>query len=145
MLVYLLIHEQDTDAACGSDAQTFTDKKTAQDAMRDSWQSAVDAWKYNDKEHLYEDECECLEDTAVIRDGSDCEHWRIEEQMLDIQVAVRVEGGLVQAVYSNAGVSVDVYDVDVSDFPDEGEREEAEKRQLQLEELTKSPGWQRLW
>ena len=40
-----------------------------------------------------EDECECCESTAVIRDDSDVESWRIEEQELDVQIAVRVKGG----------------------------------------------------
>ena len=62
-----------------------------------------------------------------------------------MQVAVRVAGGLVQEVHSNADVDVDVYDLDVSDFPDEGEQEAVDQKEAELEELVKSPGWRAVW
>lgn len=145
MTVYLLINEQDTDAAWGSNVEIFTDKKAAQGAMRDSWQATADAWKYNAKEHHDEDECECGEDTAVIRDGNDYEYWRIEEKPLDVQVAVRVKDGLVQSIYANTDVGADVYDMDLSEFPDEDELKDADKKQAELEVLIKSPGWRPVW
>lgn len=145
MTIYLLIHEQDTDAAWGSDVKSFTDKQTARDAMRSDWQTTARDWEYDSKEHHDEDVCECCDDTAVIRDGDDVEHWRIEEHELDVQVAVRVKGGLVEEVYANAGVSVDVFDLDVSDFPDEGEQEDADDREAELETLIASPGWSVVW
>lgn len=99
-----------------------------------------------DAENLTDDqECECGEDTAVIRNDPDSTNWRIEEKELDVQVAVRVAGGLVQEVYSNADVGVDVYDLDVSDFPDEGEQEAADQKEAELDELVKSPGWRAVW
>lgn len=73
------------------------------------------------------------------------EHWRIVEQELDVQVAVRVEGGLVVEVHANADVDIDVYDLDASDIPDEGEDDEAGKKEAELEELIKSPGWRNIW
>lgn len=42
-------------------------------------------------------------------------------------------------------VSVEVYDLDVSDFPDDGEQDEADKKEVELEELVKSPGWRNVW
>ena len=78
MKIYNLIHEQDTDAAWGCDVRSFTDKLSAQNAMRESWESTVKAWEYDAKEHKDEDEYECCESTAVIRDDSDVESWRIE-------------------------------------------------------------------
>lgn len=145
MKIYLVIHEQDTDSAWGCDVKSFTDKQAAQNAMRDDWRATAEAWEYDSKEHCDGDECECGEDTAAIRDYEDFENWRIEEHELDIQVAVRVKGGLVQAAYANADVAIDVYDLDVSDFPDEGEQDEADKRAAELDALVKSPGWQRVW
>ena len=144
MKIYNLIHEQDTDAAWGCDVRSFTEL-SAQNAMRESWESTVKAWEYDAKEHKDEDECECCESTAVIRDDSDVESWRIEEQELDVQIAVRVKGGLVEEVHANADVSVEVYDLDVSDFPDDGEQDEADKKEVELEELVKSPGWRNVW
>ena len=43
MKIYNLIHEQDTDAAWGCDVRSFTDKLSAQNAMRESWESTVKA------------------------------------------------------------------------------------------------------
>lgn len=61
------------------------------------------------------------------------------------KVAVEVKGGLVQNVYADADVSVEVYDLDVSDFPDDGEHDEADNKEAELEELVKSPGWRNIW
>ena len=63
-----------------------------------------------------------------------------------VSVAVEVSGGLVQAVYARGGdVGADVFDLDVHDFPDEGEQEETESREKQLEKLIGAPGWKRVW
>jgi len=76
------------------------------------------------------------------------EYWRIEEQELavPVSVAVEVSGGLVQAVYARGGdVDADVFDLDVHDFPDEGEQAESKTRKKQLEELIGTPGWKQVW
>lgn len=145
MKVYILVHEQDTDAAWGCNVKPFTDKQAALDAMRADWQESVKDWECDAKEHSNDDECECGEATAVIRDGDDVESWRIEEHELDVRAAVRVKGGLVEEVQANADVNVEVYDLDVSGFPDEGEQNEADKKEAELEELVKAPGWRAVW
>ena len=104
---------------------------------------AVTAWGYASKEHGDGDECECRRDAAVIRDGGEVEHWRIEEQELavPVSVAVEVSGGLVQAVYARGGdVDVDVFDLDAPDSLDE-----AESRKEQLSRLIGDPGWKQVW
>ena len=60
-------------------------------------------------------------------------------------VAVNVQGGLVQSAIANADVGVNVYDLDVSDFPDKGEAEAADARRAEYEKLAESPGWQSVW
>lgn len=145
MKIYNLIHEQDTDAICGCDVRTFTDKSDAYFTMHREWLSAKEAWEYDAKRHGGDDECYCDKESAVIRDGDNVENWRIEECRLDARVAVRVKGGLVEEVYSNADVSVEVYDLDVSDFPDDGEQDEADRKEAELESLVKSPGWRAVW
>ena len=50
-----------------------------------------------------------------------------------------------EEVYANANMDVDVYDLDVSDFPDEGEQEAADQKEAELDELVKSPGWRAVW
>ena len=63
-----------------------------------------------------------------------------------VSVAVEVSGGLVQAVYARGGdVGADVFDLDVHDFPDEGEQEETESREKQLEKLIGATGWKQVW
>ena len=62
-----------------------------------------------------------------------------------ISVAVEVRGGLVQNIYSNGDVSAEVYNLDISDFPDEGEEDEADRRSKELEELCRQPGWKAIW
>lgn len=146
MKIYNLIHEQDTDAAWGCDVQSFTDKLSAQNAMRESWEDAIKSSEFDTSapttdEHYFE----CDMEHAVIRDDSEVENWRIEEQELDVRVAVRVKGGLVEEIHANADVSATVYDLDVSDFSDEGEQDEADQKEAELEALVKSPGWRAVW
>ena len=145
MKIYVLVYEQDTDCGCDAEVSTFIHKEDAQATMRAGWEESVESWEYNSKEHKDEDECYCEEESAVIRDGMDSVRWRIEEHDLDVQVAVRVKGGLVDEVHANADVNVDVYDLDVSDFPDEGEQDEADKKEVELDELVKAPGWRAVW
>lgn len=145
MKIFLLIHEQDTDAAWGCDAKPFTDKQAAQDAMHKDWKASVKAWEYESHEHRDEDGATCGEAEAVIRENSEVESWRIEEQELDVQVAVRVEGGLVEEVCANADVDVEVYDLDMSDFPDKEEQDEVDSKKADLESLVKTPGWRSVW
>lgn len=145
MKIYLLICEHDTEVNWGSAVKPFLNREDAQTAMREDWEAEVKAWEYADHEHYNEDECDCGEDTAVIREGIDVESWRIEEHDLDVRVAVNVQGGLVQGAIANADVNVDVYDLDVSDFPDEGEEEAADAKRAEYEELSKAPGWREVW
>ncbi len=145
MKIYLLICEQDTDAAWGSNVKPFLNHEDAQTAMREDWEDELKAWEFADHEHNDEDECSCGADAAVIRENNDVESWRVEEHDLDVHVAVNVQGGLVQGAIANADVDVDVYDLDVSDFPDEGEEEVADVKRAEYEELSKTPGWRRVW
>lgn len=145
MKVFVLINEQDTDASNQSTVQLFLNKEAAQAEMRKQFKAELPSWNV-DAENLTDDqECECGEDAAVIRNDPDSTNWRIEEQELDVQVAVRVKGGLVQSAYSNADVDVDVYDLDTSDWSDEEEQWEADQKEAELDELVKSPGWRAVW
>lgn len=145
MKLYLLICEQDTDAAWGSTVKPFLSQEDARVAMKKDFYDEVVAWKYREHEHHDEDEATCGVDSAVLREGSDVESWRIEEHDLDVCVAVKVHGGLVQHAIANADVSMDVYDLDVSDFPDEGEQEAADEKEAEYEKLSKTPGWRGIW
>lgn len=145
MKIFVLIDEQDTDAAWGSNATPFLSRAAAVEYMKKRFEEALKSWQFNEAVSTDDHYTECDENEATIRDGEDVEHWRIDEHDLPVQVAVEVNGGLVQNVYANADVSVDVYDLDVSDFPDEGEEAEADQRQAELNELVKSPGWHKIY
>lgn len=140
MKIYLLIGETNTDYSCGGDAAAFLDKQAAQDAMRKEWTEAVESWEYNSHEHKNEDECYCEDDSAVIREGINSEYWHIEEQELDVQVAVDVHEGMVQAVHANADIGIGIYDRDIND-----DMEALEAVEKELEECVNAPGWRAIW
>ena len=104
-----------------------------------------------------QDKCHAVKCTTDADDKADCQNEaealsgiqaNILRQMsskICVSVAVEVRGGLVQNIYSNGDVSAEVYDLDISDFPDEGEEDEADKRSKELEELCRQPGWKAMW
>lgn len=70
----------------------------------------------------------------------------VSDQNGSARIAIRVKGGLVQAVYSTVeDVDVEVYDLDVSGCPDESEMDIVEERRRQLEMIEKSPDWKLVW
>ncbi|MBM6679083.1 MULTISPECIES: hypothetical protein [Oscillospiraceae] len=146
MKIYVLIHEQDTESAWGSHVSLFLNRDLAEASMRKCWEDALKSWEFGLDKEMYDDHCwEYNHDNAAVLDGMDIERWRIEEQDLAVGVAVKVHGGLVQSVIANADVDLDVYDLDVSDFPDEGEEDEADERRRVFEELASRPDWRSVW
>ena len=146
MKIYVLIHEQDTESAWGSHVSLFLNRDLAEASMRKCWEDALKSWEFDLDKEMYDDHCwEYNHDNAAVLDGTDIERWRIEEQDLAVGVAVKVRGGLVQSVIANADVDLDVYDLDVSDFPDEGEEDEADERRRVFEELASRPDWRSVW
>lgn len=61
------------------------------------------------------------------------------------KVIVVVRGGLVERAYANGDIEVDVVDLDVSDFPDEGEQEAADAKEAEVDELVKLDEWRQVW
>ena len=123
MKVYMLVHKQDTSSMWDADADIFLTKEKAQEAMREQYRASLESWGINDITEPSEDfHWTCDENQAEISDDCKCEYeqWQIQEKELDVKAAVEVRGGLVQSVIANAGIDVDVYDLDVSDFPDDG-------------------------
>lgn len=146
MKIYILIHVQDTDDVCDANPTVFKSKEAAYAVMKTEWENAIKNWNFDTSEPATDEhECDCDETSAVIHEGMNAEFWRIEEQELDVQVAVEVEGGLVQNIYANADVYPDVYDLDVSSYPEEGEEDEADQKRAELEELVNTPGWRSVW
>lgn len=146
MKIYALIHEQDTESAWGSHVSLFLNRDLAEATMRKCWEDTLKSWEFDLDKEMYDDHCwEYNHDNAAVLDGTDIERWRIEEQDLAVGVAVKVHGGLVQSIIANADVDLDVYDLDVSDFPDEGEEDEADERRRVFEELASRTDWRSVW
>ena len=131
-----------------ADADIFLTKEKAQEAMREQYRASLESWGINDITEPSEDfHWTCDENQAEISDDCKCEYeqWQIQEKELDVKAAVEVRGGLVQSVIANAGIDVDVYDLDVSDFPDDGEVDEADRKGREFTELSNRPDWGSVW
>jgi hypothetical protein len=148
MKVYMLVHKQDTSSMWDADADIFLTKEKAQEVMQEQYRAALESWGINDLTEPSEDfHWTCDENQAEISDDCKCEYeqWQIQEKELDVKAAVEVRGGLVQSVIANAGIDVDVYDLDVSDFPDDGEVDEADRKGREFTELSNRPDWGSVW
>lgn len=148
MKVYMLVHKQDTSSMWDADADIFLTKEKAQEVMQEQYRDALESWGINDLTEPSEDfHWTCDENQAEISDDCKCEYeqWQIQEKELDVKAAVEVRGGLVQSVIANAGIDVDVYDLDVSDFPDDGEVDEADRKGREFTELSNRPDWGSVW
>ena len=148
MKVYMLVHKQDTSSMWDADADIFLTKEKAQEAMREQYRASLESWGINDITEPSEDfHWTCDENQAEISDDCKCEYeqWQIQEKELDVKAAVEVRGALVQSVIANAGIDVDVYDLDVSDFPDDGEVDEADRKGREFTELSNRPDWGSVW
>lgn len=91
-----------------------------------------------------DDKADCQSEAEILS-GIQANILRQMASNHSISVAVEVRGGLVQNIYSNGDVSAEVYNLDISDFSDEGEEDEADRRSKELEELCRQPGWKAIW
>ena len=65
-----------------------------------------------------------------------------------VNVVVCVKGGMVQGVYTYANgvyVDLDVIDLDVSSYPDDGETDEANLNQKRIDEIESDPRWRAIY
>lgn len=148
MKVYMLVHKQDTSSMWDADADIFLTKEKAHEAMQEQYRASIESWGINESATQTEEfHWSCDENQAEISDDYKCEYeqWQIIEKELDVKAAVEVRGGLVQSIIANAGIDVDVYDLDVSDFPDDGEVDEADRKEREFTELSNHPDWGSVW
>ena len=141
MKVYMLIHEQDTDAAWGCSAELFLNRQKAQDTMRESWNDTLQQWDFDTHEQTEEHASLCTADTALLRDGGDIEQWRIEEKEVDVQVVIESFDGLIQSIYANADLAAKVYYMDPVVFATESEQKQLQQHTAHLVEIDQSPDW----
>ena len=152
MNIYTMITEKLISGSISA-VESFATKEEAETAMREDWENAVTEYKSTGKEPLKE-ECLIKDGYALLirRSSTDrnapiekIEIWKIREAEFDVQVAVRVEDGLVQEVRSNTDVQVEVYDLSLPEFPEAGDEDERDKREKEWEEVTRKPGWRQVW
>ena len=147
MKIYTMITEKLISGSISA-VESFATKEEAETAMREDWENAVTEYKSTGKEPLKE-ECLIKDGYALlIRRSSTDRNAPIEkigEAEFDVQVAVRVEDGLVQEVRSNTDVQVEVYDLSLPEFPEAGDEDERDKREKEWEEVTRKPGWRQVW
>lgn len=62
-----------------------------------------------------------------------------------LMLAIEVKGGLVQNVYANGAADVEVYDLDVSSCPEEGEENELDIKEAELNKIAHDPTFHRAW
>lgn len=145
MKTFVLIYQENSDGRCDADIDLFLDRAQAQASMHDAYNKTIKGMEFDSSEQADDHHCDLGATAGVIVDGLDSYSWRIEEHELDVQVAVKVEGGLVQSIYANTDVYPDVYDLDVSSYPEEGEEDEADQKRAELDELKNQPGWRSVW
>ena len=133
MKIYTLIHVTNVADICESDASLYTDKETARKTMLEEWKRTVDMWSLDSEKTCHV----CSDDSAYIKLKTNEEKWHIEETEIDVDVAIEVAGGLVQSVYANANVSVDVFDYDIVDT--------AANAKDRLKTVTSQNGWTLVW
>ena len=65
-----------------------------------------------------------------------------------VNVVVCVKGGMVQGAYTNANgvyVDLDVIDLDMSSYPDDGETDEANLNQKRIDAIESNPSWRAIY
>lgn len=105
----------------------------------------VKRWGFDETSQTEEYKAYCHDGEALVRNDTDMERWRIEEHELQVEVAVEVRQGLVQAIYANTDIFPEVFDLDVSDFAEDSEVAEADMKAADLEKLKQQPGWRAVY
>ena len=108
------------------------------DALNTALEDRESENRYTDADDILEANTSAIDTIDAVIDNL---RSQMELPVERLSVAVEVKGGLVQAAYANGDISVDVYDLDVSDFPDVGEQEAADLRELDLKKLVSNPEW----
>ena len=150
MKIYTLLYKENSD--CCDKAEIVycgASHETASELLRDKYEKSLAALHHDAERDEDGYSCSLSPDCASIVEGMDSYVWEIKEHNVElpaVSVAIEVSGGMVQDVYSDGErVCVDVYDLDVSDFPDDGEEEASEQREDELEKIKNNPDWSHIW
>lgn len=145
MKIYCLLSTESGPLKSSATVDPFLYHEEAQSAMRAAYERKLTALPFDVSLQADWHRCSCEKDLASIIDGAGSYTWCVQERELDVQVAVEVQGGLVQNIYANTGINAQVYDLDLTDIQEEGGPTEGELRQAALADVTSAPGWRRVW
>lgn len=145
MKIYCLFSTQSAPTKSNATVDLFLDHNMALAEMKTAYERKLAALPFDVSLQTDWHSCSCEKDLASIIDGAHTYTWCVQEHELDIQVAVEVQGGLVQNIYANADVWAEVYDLDLTDIQEEGGPSEGELCQAALAEQIGAPGWRSVW
>ena len=141
MKIYCLLFIENSHAGHLFAVDPFLNHESALAAMRADYERKLAALPFDVSLQTEWHRCSCEKNLASIIDGTGTYIWCVQERELDVQVAVEVQGGLVQNIYANAGICAEVYDLDLTDIQEGGGPSEGELRQAALAEAIRAPGW----
>ena len=145
MKIYCLLSTESGPLKNSATVDPFLHHEEAQSAMKAAYERKLTALPFDVSLQADWHRCSCEKNPASIIDGAGSYTWCVQERELDVQVAVEVQGGLVQNIYANTDVDAQVYDLDLTDIQEEGSLTEGELRQAALTEVTSAPGWRHIW
>lgn len=145
MKVYSLLSTENGPTKSSATVDLFLDHDAALAEMKTAYERKLSALPFDVSLQTSWHRCSCEKDLASIIDGMSTYTWCVQERELDVQVAVEVQGGLVQNIYANTDVCAEVYDLDLTDIQEEGGPSEGELRQAALVEEISKPGWRSIW
>ena len=141
MKIYCLFSMQSAPAKSSATVDLILDRDAALAEMKTAYDRKLAALPFDTSLQTDWHRCSCEKDLASIIDGAHTYTWCVQERELDVEVAVEVQGGMVQNIYANADVWAEVYDLDLTDIQEEGDPTEGELRQAALTEEVSKPGW----
>ena len=145
MKIYCLISTDTFKDNCNVTGNLFLDRDSAIAAMAGQYERMLESLCMEKGGNGSNHYCNREQASARIVDDTNNYTWGVKEFEQDIRIAVEVKDGLVQNIYANAGVSAEVYDLDLTDTEEEGGSTEGELRQAALTEEIGAPGWRTVW
>ena len=145
MKIFCLIFADTAEGSCNVTAEPFLDHDSAIASMTGQYEKMLESLCMEENSNSSVRYCNREQASARIVDGPSIYIWSIKELEQDIRVAVEVADGLVQNIYANTDVSAKVYDLDLTDVPEEGGPIEGELRQAALAEEIGAPEWRTIW
>ena len=146
MKIYVVVHENAEEPSKGGEIKLAPTQAAARETMCMDVAKILPDYNIDDTDVAFDDQFWGGSNKRKLTwNGKVRETWRIEEHQLDVSAAIKVKGGMVQAVAANAGIDVEVYDLDVSSYPEGGEEDEADRKAREFAELLGRPDWRCVW